>query len=94
MMQDVLDLARTERLVDDDGDTTYRHYPEERCCGLRAALEEEGDPVVRPQAQTAEVVPNGASKVSEPVVVDGSPPLQDGRMVVPLLRSPPQHQGD
>jgi len=44
--QDVLNLARSQRLVDDDRDAAGGSHPEKRGDGVRAAVEEDPDPVV------------------------------------------------
>jgi hypothetical protein len=48
--EDVLDLPRAQRFIDDDRDSSNSGYPEKGCRCFCAALEENGDAFVGPYA--------------------------------------------
>ena len=93
-LQDVLDLAGTQRLVDDDRDPPGRRHAEERRDRVGPAVEEDPHPVVGAQPRVQEGRGDGSGASLEGRIVSGLPALDDRGMTGGGVSRPPQQTGD
>src|SRR5213592_1388362 len=90
----MLDLARSQRLVDDHRDAAGGNHAEKRGDGVGTAVEEDPNPVVDLESGRRQRRADGGRTTLEGGVVSNPPPLQYCGERGPSTRRLPQQMGD